>query len=41
MEDAGHTGAMPDTKLVKARKHWVCSVLAGLGWSVALTREGP
>jgi hypothetical protein len=32
---------MPDTKLVKAcGEHWVCSVLAGLGWSVALTREG-
>ena len=30
-----------DTKLVKARgEHWVCSVLAGLGWSVALTRDG-
>ena len=26
---------------MKARgEHWVCSVLAGLGWSVALTREG-
>lgn len=32
---------MSDTKLVKARgEHWVCSVLAGLGWSVALTRDG-
>ena len=32
---------MADTKLVKARgEHWVCSVLAGLGWSVALTRDG-
>jgi len=30
-----------DTKLVKARgEHWVCSVLAGLGWAVALTRDG-
>jgi hypothetical protein len=30
-----------DTKLTKARgEHWVCSVLAGLGWSVALTRDG-
>lgn len=32
---------MADTKLVKARgEHWVCAVLAGLGWSVALTRDG-
>lgn len=32
---------MADTKLVKAQgEHWVCSVLAGLGWAVALTREG-
>lgn len=32
---------MADTKLVKAcGEHWVCSVLAGLGWSVALTRDG-
>jgi hypothetical protein len=30
-----------DTRLVKARgEHWVCSVLAGLGWSAALTRDG-
>lgn len=35
------TQAVADTKLVKARgEHWVCSVLAGLDWSVALTRDG-
>lgn len=38
---SAHTGAVVDTKLVKARgEHWVCSVLAGVGWSVALTRDG-
>ena len=32
---------MTDTKLVKsAGEHWVCSVLARLGWGVALTRDG-
>jgi len=32
---------MPDTKLVGAAgEHWVCSVLAGLGWSPSLTRDG-
>jgi hypothetical protein len=32
---------MTDTKLVaSAGEHWVCSVLAGLGWSPSLTREG-
>ncbi len=32
---------MPDTKMPKsAGEHWVCSVLARLGWAVALTRDG-
>jgi hypothetical protein len=32
---------MVDTKLVKsAGEHWVCAVLAGLGWAGALTRDG-
>lgn len=32
---------MVDTKLIKAAgEHWACSVLARLGWSPALTRDG-
>lgn len=32
---------MADTKVVKqAGEHWVCSVMAGYGWGVALTRDG-
>jgi hypothetical protein len=32
---------MADTKLVKTQgEDWACSVLAGLGWAVALTRDG-
>jgi hypothetical protein len=32
---------MTDTKLTKsAGEHWVCSVLSGLGWGAALTRDG-
>ena len=32
---------MTDNKLVKlAGEHWVCSVMAGYGWAVALTRDG-
>jgi hypothetical protein len=32
---------MPDTKVVgSAGEHFVCSVLAQLGWAAALTREG-
>jgi hypothetical protein len=32
---------MTDTKLVKlVGEHWVCSVMAGHGWAVALTRDG-
>jgi hypothetical protein len=32
---------MSDTKITKsAGEHWVCSVLARLGWAVALTRDG-
>src|SRR5262245_37332894 len=34
-------GVMVDTKLVKsAGEHWVCGVLAGLGWSAAVARDG-
>jgi hypothetical protein len=30
-----------DTRLIKlAGEHWVCSVMAGHGWGVALTRDG-
>ena len=30
-----------DTKMTKsAGEHWVCSVLAGLGWAASLTRDG-
>jgi hypothetical protein len=32
---------MSDLKLIKlAGEHWVCSVMAGHGWGVALTRDG-
>jgi hypothetical protein len=32
---------MTDTKLIKgAGEHWVASVLCGLGWAAALTRDG-
>ncbi len=32
---------MADKKLTKSvGEHWACSVMAGLGWSVALTRDG-
>jgi hypothetical protein len=32
---------MADTKMTKsAGEHWVCSVLAQLGWGAALTRDG-
>ena len=32
---------MSDTKMVKlVGEHWVCSVMAGFGWGVALTRDG-
>src|SRR5690349_18402063 len=32
---------MADTKMTKsAGEHWVCSVLARLGWAAALTRDG-
>lgn len=32
---------MSDTKMTKsAGEHWVCSVLARLGWGAALTRDG-
>lgn len=35
------TSFMRDNKLVKsAGEHWVCSVLSGLGWAAALTRDG-
>ena len=39
---AGQTDPMPvDTKLTKSvGEHWACTVLAGLGWSVALTLDG-
>jgi hypothetical protein len=33
--------AMTDTKMTKlVGEHWVCSVMAGHGWGVALTRDG-
>lgn len=33
--------AMADNKMTKsAGEHWVCSVLARLGWAAALTRDG-
>ncbi|HEX2904418.1 MAG TPA: hypothetical protein VHO01_13275 [Jatrophihabitans sp.] len=32
---------MTDRKLTKSTgEHWVCTVLSGLGWAVALTRDG-
>ena len=39
--DSGTLAVLPDNKLTKSiGEHWVCSVLAGYGWSVALTRDG-
>lgn len=37
----GQTSEVADTKMIKsAGEHWVCSVLARLGWGAALTRDG-
>ena len=39
--DVRQTRPMSDTKLIKsAGEHWVCFVLARLGWGAALTRDG-